>query len=109
MNLTGKLVVKLPVTTYGKEGKKKGGFVLEYGDKYPKKVACTVFEKNLPLAESLVVGQEVVADVVVESREWQGKWFTDVVAMKFAASGAVAKKEEAFQVQDNKGYGDLPF
>ena len=44
MELKGKLVAKLPVTTYGKEGKKKGGLVIEYGDKYPKKAAFTVFE-----------------------------------------------------------------
>lgn len=107
MELKGKLVAKLPVTTYGKEGKKKGGFVIEYGDKYPKKVAFTVFEKNLPALDGAAIGADMLVDFVIESREWNGKWYTDAVAMKVQVSGFVAQKDEAFQVPDQ--YGGLPF
>ena len=109
MELKGKLVAKLPVTTYGKEGKKKGGLVIEYGDKYPKKAAFTVFEKNLPSLDGIQVGDEVIVGFSVESREWQGKWFTDAIAIKVAATNGFAKKEEPFQVPDNKDFGGLPF
>lgn len=106
MEIKGKLVAKLPVITYGKEGKKKGGFVIEYGDRYPKKAAFAVFEKNLQQLDGISIGADMVVYFLVESREWQGKWFTDAIAMKFQ-SNETAKKEEVFQVPDQ--FSDLPF
>lgn len=107
MELKGKLVAKLPVTTYGKEGKKKGGLVIEYGDKYPKKAAFTVFERNLPSLDGINAGDEMIVEFSVESREWQGKWFTDAIAIKVAPTNGFNKKEETFQVPDQDD--DLPF
>ena len=106
MELKGKVVAVLPTVTYGKEGKKKGGLVIEYGDKYPKKAAITFFERLFPNVEGVKVGDEAMFTVSVESREWQGKWFTDVVAntVSIKSNGIVV---EAFQVPDQ--HSDLPF
>lgn len=106
---TGVCVTALPTVTYGKGNKKKGGFVIETEGKYPKKVAFTVFETKLPTILSLGVGEKVEVDAVVESREWQGKWFTDVVAQNFVSLGAGSqgKKEEEFRVPDTSN--NLPF
>lgn len=106
---TGVFVSALPTVTYGKDNKKKGGFVIETEGKYPKKIAFTMFEAKLPTIDSIPIGQKVEVDAVVESREWQGKWFTDVVAQNVVSLGAGSqgKKEEVFQVPDNSN--DLPF
>jgi len=106
MELKGKVVVVLPTVTYGKEGKKKGGLVIEYGDKYPKKAAITFFERLLPEVSNVSVGDELLVDVNIESREWQGKWFTDVIANKISIA-QVADKKETFQVPDQ--HDNLPF
>lgn len=107
--VTGKLVTVLPTTTYGKDNKKKGGIVIETGDKYPKKVAITLFEAKLPSVSGLTVGDEVSVDVVIESHEWQGKWFTDVIGRTITAgkSNSKAPQAETFQVPDTND--SLPF
>jgi hypothetical protein len=107
MELRGKVVAVLPTVTYGKEGKKKGVLVIEYGDRYPKKAAITFFERLLPNIDGVKVGDELLVEVSIDSREWQGKWFTDVLANKVQTTQGLEKKEEVFQVPDQ--HGDLPF
>ncbi len=105
---TGKLVSKLPVTTYGKEGKKKGGFVIQTEGKYPKNVAFTVFEAKLASLDGLTINENVEVDAQVESREWQGKWFTDVIALNVFGVDDAKPMQEEFRVPD-KVSDDLPF
>ena len=105
---TGVLVSILPTVTYGKDNKKKGGFVIETEGKYPKKIAFTVFEAKLAEVSALSVGSQVEVSGVIESREWQGKWFTDAICQgvkPLAQSGG--KREEPFQVKDSAN--NLPF
>jgi len=108
MELKGKVVAVLPTVTYGQQGKKKGGLVIEYGDKYPKKAAITYFERLFPNVEGVKVGDEVKAEVSIESREWNEKWFTDVIANNISLEKTTNKKEEVFQVPDPIG-DTLPF
>lgn len=110
MQVTGKVVKVLPTTTYGKDNKKKGGFVISCMDgKYEKKIAFTVFETNLPKLDNVKEDSTVEVEFKLDSREWQGKWFTDAVAWDIKVSGSVASapKKEEFQVEDK--YGNLPF
>lgn len=44
-------------------------------EKYPKKVAITLKGHAI---EKLTIGQQVNLTCSVESREWNGKWFTDI-------------------------------
>ena len=107
---TGVFVTSLPTVTYGKEGKKKGGFVIQTEEKFPKKVAFTVFEAKLPTISLLAKGDKVEVDATVESREWNEKWFTDVIAQNVVAKATekqYKKAEEAFQVPDHNS--NLPF
>jgi len=106
---TGVFSSALPTVTYGKDNKKKGGFVIETEGKYPKKVAFTVFETKLPTISLLAKGDKVEVDATVESREWNEKWFTDVIAQNVVSLGVVthSKKEEEFRVPDSSN--DLPF
>lgn len=57
----------------------KQDFILETGGQYPRKVCICLFGDNVakfPLA----VGQSVTASVDIESREFNGRWYTDVRA-----------------------------
>lgn len=107
---TGVFVTSLPTVTYGKEGKKKGGFVIQTEEKFPKKVAFTVYESKLPTITALTDGDKVEVDATVESREYQGRWYTDVVAQNVVAKATEKqskKAEETFQVSDHND--SLPF
>ncbi len=113
MEAQGIVIAILPQTTYGKENKKKGGFVIEFQDgKYQSNLAFECFDKALMDMSDLEVGDNVSVNFSVKSREWQGKWYTNVNAFgvkithKTQKSGG--KKEESFRVPDPAG-SDLPF
>lgn len=111
MQITGKVSTKLPVTTYGKEGKKKGGFVISFTEYNREKIlAFTAFEKSLPAIEALNIGDKVEVEFNVDSREYQGKYYTEALVFKvevLEAAPTKGKKVEA-KVEDDDNDG-LPF
>lgn len=84
LEITGKLIQKLPVQTgEGKNGPwSKGGFVLETGDRFPKKVCCVVWGDQISQINAMQEGTSVKASVDIESREYNGRWYTDVRAWR---------------------------
>jgi hypothetical protein len=90
LELTGKLVQKLPVQTgEGKNGPwSKGGFVIETGDRYPKKVCCVVWGDLINQVNAFQEGANVKASIDLESREFNGRWYTDVKVWRLDAAGA---------------------
>ena len=61
---------------------KKGEWVLETPGTFPKKVKFTVFGENRlnELGPKLELNKDVVLSVDLESREFNGRWYTDVNA-----------------------------
>jgi hypothetical protein len=79
--VTGKLIGILPVISGEKDGREwsKGGFVVMTMDDNPKSVALQLFgETKLNWLTPLQIGQTIVADYYPESREYGGKWYTDL-------------------------------
>jgi len=116
MDISGKILQFLPVQTgQGKNGTwKKQEFILETGDTYPKKVCIAAWGDKIDLA-SIKPGEQVTVSFDVESREFNGRWYTDVKAWKVVKSGgavsggtAVADGPPGFQ-SDGGGDDDLPF
>ena len=85
MELKGTIIAALGETTgTSKAGNtwKKSEYVMEYGDgQYPRKMAFTCFGDNADKIK-LTVGQTVTVYFDIESREWNGKWFTDIRAWR---------------------------
>ncbi|WP_126972200.1 DUF3127 domain-containing protein [Gynurincola endophyticus] len=113
MEITGKLQQILPEQRgSGKNGEwVKQGFVIETGDTYPKKVCITVWGDKIDL-KSFTMGEKVVASIDVESREFNGKWYTDVKAWKVVkAGGDSGEGDIAPPGVTNQDYSDddLPF
>ena len=83
MELIGKIVQVLPLRT----GTSKAGnpwqvqeYILEtLGTQYPRKVCFEVFGDNVNKFP-MQVGQEVTVSIDVESREFNGRWYTSVRA-----------------------------
>ncbi|MCM1066068.1 MAG: DUF3127 domain-containing protein [Muribaculaceae bacterium] len=81
MEIKGTIIHALPeVSGTSKAGNpwKKKEYVLENTDgQFPRKVAFTCFGDNADKI-NLQVGQVVTIYFDIESREWQGRWFTDI-------------------------------
>lgn len=69
------------VSRAGNEWKKQD-FVLETDEQFPRKVCFTLFGDKVDLLNGLNQGQEVEVSFNVESREYNGRWFTNVNAWK---------------------------
>ena len=82
LNISGIVLNILPLQSgTSKAGNQwqKQDFILETGGQYPRKVCICLFGDNVekfPLA----VGQSVTASVDIESREFNGRWYTDIRA-----------------------------
>jgi hypothetical protein len=90
MKLTAKITQLLPLQTgSGKNGEwKKQDFIVETGEMYPKKICISVWgDKINPTV--LVVGNELNIDFDIESREYNGRWYTDLKAWKIELVSAV--------------------
>jgi len=92
---------------------KKCGFAVETKGEYPKSVYFTVFgeEKVDNLLKFNKVGQNVDVSFNVESREYDGKYYTDLNAWKIFAGGGESKPTQVAAAA-NDGYSkasDLPF
>lgn len=60
---------------------RKRDFILEIPGKYPKKVCITQWGDNID-QQAVQEGLQVTASVDIQSREYNGNWYTDVKAWK---------------------------
>ncbi|MEP7268204.1 MAG: DUF3127 domain-containing protein [Saprospiraceae bacterium] len=96
MQFTGRLLQVLPAQTgQGKNGEwRKQDIVLETDGQYPKKVCVSVWGDKMSHL-SLSPGEMLTVDFDIESREYNGKWYTDVKAWKVASSTGSASDAPA--------------
>lgn len=81
MNIIGKIVAILPlqkgVSKAGTEWKSQD-FILETEGDFPKKVKMTLFGKKYDeYARYVVANERVSVDFDIESREYNGRWYTE--------------------------------
>lgn len=60
---------------------KKQDFILETPGKYPRKVCVTQWGDQID-QNNVTEGEEITAFIDIQSREYNGKWYTDVKAWK---------------------------
>lgn len=112
MEITGTLIqVLTPQTGTGKNGQwKKQDFIIETTDMYPKKICLAAWGDKIDISK-FSVGQTVKASFDVESREYNGKWYTDVKAFNLQLVNKNDKSDsgesgmKVIDVNDD----DLPF
>jgi hypothetical protein len=122
LDITGKILQIMPTTTgTSKAGKDwvKQEFVIETQETYPKKVCISVMGDKTQELKKYVPGNEVKVSLNLESREYNGKWYTNVNAWRIesATGGApsggnedpfTADPEPSF-TPDGGSTDDLPF
>jgi hypothetical protein len=89
MQLTAKLISLLPLQTgTGKNGAwKKQDIIVETEGQFPKKICVSIWGDKIDESK-LVTGNMLKIDFDVESREYNGRWYTDVKAWKLDLAGA---------------------
>ena len=120
MEITGKIIQILPEEKgEGRNGPwKKQNFILETQEQFPKKVCIAVWGDKVDL-KSFGTNESVTVSINVESREFNGKWYTDVKAWRVikAEGGKGAppppeyippEKEQSFEPEEGP-VNDLPF
>jgi hypothetical protein len=117
MEISGRIVSVLPEQS-GQSANgtwRKQQFILETPGQYPKKVCVMVWGDKIEQM-SLAEGAEVTAHIDVESREFNGRWYTDVKAWKVESKGATSAEgapppdpTTAPEVADDSDADDLPF
>ena len=88
MQLTAKLTQLLPIQTgTGKNGEwKKQDIIVETDGQYPKKVCISIWGDKINEGQ-LQIGNLLNIDFDIESREYSGKWYTDIKAWKIELAG----------------------
>lgn len=121
MELIGK-VLQLGTLTEGSSPRgpwKKQELIIETMETYPKKVCVLCWNERVNEANGFFVGQIITIQISVESREFNGKWYTDVRAIRFDQQPAqpVAQQQPSMpqtqqqpmaQPQQNFGQAPLP-
>lgn len=83
MELIGKIIQVLPLqsgTSKAGNAWKKQEYILEtLGTQYPRKVCFNLFGDNVEKFP-MQVGQDVTVSIDIESREFNGRWYTDIRA-----------------------------
>jgi hypothetical protein len=100
MDITGKIIQILPeVTGEGKNGPwKKQEFIIETQEQYPKKVCISSWNDKAGLS-SFSENDLVTVSINIESREYNGRWYTDVRAWRM-----VKADESSAPPEDKPGY-----
>lgn len=127
MEISGKLIQKLPIQSgVGKTGTswQKQEFVIETVETYPKKICANLWGDKTDALQNINIGDQVIVSFNLESREFNGKWYTDVKAWKIetAASAPPSAPQNAPSLSNlnplpeefsgtfvDDGQDDLPF
>ena len=89
LEITGKIIQIMPQQSgVGKNGAwSKGEFVIETFEQFPRKICISVWgDKSDNFEQQHPVGNTVKVSINIESREYNGKWYTDIRAWKIDAA-----------------------
>lgn len=106
MNIQGKFV-KLGTLTEGTSARgawRKQELIIQTEEQYPKTVCLTCWGDTIDSIANLTDGDRVSANISIESREFNGKWYTDVRAFSVSMMQRVDVVQEAPMPQPQPAY-----
>jgi hypothetical protein len=88
LQITGKVIDVLEEQSgTSKNGEwRKQEFILETPGQYPKQVCCVQWGDNIDKF-AVSAGETLTAHIDIQSREYNGRWYTDVKAWKIERGG----------------------
>ena len=90
MEITGK-VVRLGTLTEGTSARgpwRKQELIIETEEQYPRTVCLICWTNQIDEIQKFAPGQSIKAQIEISSREFNGKWYTDVRVWRFDPVGA---------------------
>lgn len=113
MEVKGRVAQLLQLQTgMGKKGPwKKQEFILETPGQYPKKICLSIWGDKVD-QYNLAVGELISVAVDLESREYNGRWYTEARAWKIektSGGGTPPPPDEEPFMASNTATDDLPF
>jgi hypothetical protein len=117
MEIKGKIVNVLDeISGNGRNGTwRKREYILETEGSFPKKVCLTVWGDKIDQF-GIQEGDQVVASIEIESREYNNRWYTDVKAWKVEKASGNAQtsppqggQPDVSTFNDESGEDTLPF
>ncbi len=103
MEIQGK-VVRLGNLTEGTSARgawRKQELIIETIEQYPKQVCLVCWGDRVAEAQNFTPGQTIKAQISIESREFNGKWYTDVRPFRFDLDNPqqAAMPQQQYQAQ----------
>lgn len=89
MEIIGK-VVRLGGLTEGTSARgpwRKQDLIIETDEQYPKTICLTCWTNQVDEIQNMVPGQMIKAQIDISSREFNGKWYTDIRVWRFDPVG----------------------
>lgn len=113
MNIKAKLTQLLPLQIgMSKNGQwRKQDIIVETDGQYPKKICISIWGDKIN-EKQLIIGNNLDISFELESREYNGKWYTDVKAWKIDLSenSNIQKPVDYhFAIENNNEDDGLPF
>lgn len=108
MEISGKIIAVLPLQSgTSKAGRawKKQEYVLETQDTYPRKVKFDFFGDRVD-QYPMAIGDEVTVSFDIESREFNGRWYTDIHGWR--AEKGIPGQSGTAPVAPAPGFGAAP-
>lgn len=110
MEVSGKIIAILPIqggtSKSGNEWKKQD-YILETHDQYPKKICFNLWGEKID-QYAIQSGEEVTVSFDIESREFNGKWYTNINGWKVDRADAAQATPAAGYTPDNFATGAVP-
>lgn len=96
MQLTAKLIEVLAIQIgQGKNGEwRKQDIIVETDGQYPKKICISLWGDKIT-DTNLQIGQQYKYDLDIESREYSGRWYTEIKAWRIDSSNNENSNTEA--------------
>ena len=112
--LTGKVKLLQDAQTFGSGFEKREIIVTVEDEKYPQDINLEFVQDRVPLLDGIAPGQEVTITFDIRGREYNGRYFNNLVGWKIQAGavahGAPAGAESApVDIDDPSLDEDLPF
>jgi hypothetical protein len=87
MQIKGKLIkvmnLESGLTKSGKEWKKLAFLIEQQDGNYSKKIHMLAkSDVVINILSNIIIGETIICDINIESREWNDKYFTDITAWK---------------------------
>ncbi|MDR0370731.1 MAG: DUF3127 domain-containing protein [Prevotellaceae bacterium] len=110
MEISGKIVAILPIATgEGRNGVwRSQDYVLETMEQYSRKICFNLFGDKIDLYP-LALNDEVTVSIDIDSREYNGRWYTNIRAWKVEKKeNNIGGQSASFDTPPPPSFEDLP-